>query len=76
MKKIPKKHSKLITSALMSIFMAFFMTGIVTVINFNGFPSNYFQLWMTAFSTMVFVAFGVMMLIRPMVEKIVKKITK
>lgn len=76
MKKIPKKYAALLATALMSTFMAFLMTGIVTAINFNGFPPNYLELWMNAFSKMIFIAFGVIMLVKPVVEKIIKKVVE
>lgn len=74
MKKIPKKYASFLNMLLMSIFMAFIMTGVVTAINFNGFPADYLEKWMNAFSKMVFIAFAVILIVRPVVEKIVKKI--
>lgn len=76
MKKIPKKYTKWVITVLMSVFMAFFMTGIVTVINFHGFPPDYLSKWMSAFSKMVFIAFGVIIIVRPIVEKITSLITE
>ena len=76
MKKFPRKYAKWIGMILTSIFMAFVMTGIVTAINFNGFPPNYIDLWMNAFSKMAFIAFGVIVVVRPVVETITKSITE
>lgn len=75
MKKIPKKFAPILTTALSSILMAFMMSGIVTAINLGGFPENYFPAWTNAFTKVVGIAFLVILIIRPIVEKIVKKIT-
>lgn len=76
MKKIPKKYAQWLGMGLMSVLMAFVMTGIVTALNFNGFPPDYFEKWMYAFSRMVFIAFGVIVVVRPVVEKIIGSITE
>ena len=58
----------------MSIMMGFLMSGIVTLINI-GFPDNFVNFWMNAFVKVTPIAFCVILIVRPIVEKIVKKIT-
>ncbi|MGL4325414.1 MAG: DUF2798 domain-containing protein [Beijerinckiaceae bacterium] len=41
--------AKYIFPALMGGMMAFFMTAIITMINFGGIPAGFFGKWMTAF---------------------------
>lgn len=41
--------ARFIFPVLMGGMMAFFMTAIVTIINFGGFPDRYFAIWMKAF---------------------------
>ncbi len=71
MKKIPKKFTPLVTGILMAILMS----GIVTFIN-RGFPENFFIFLMNSFLKVAPIAFGVVIVVRPIVEKLVKKLVE
>lgn len=73
--KVHKRYSHLLASSLMSFFMGFLMSGIVTFINV-GFPENFVSLWMNAFVKVVPIAFFVVLIVRPLVESLVKRLTE
>lgn len=75
MKKLPKKYAPLLGIFLMSVFMTTLMTFFVTAINFGGFPEDFLYKWWNAASRMIFIAFPVILVVKPSVEKIVQKIT-
>jgi hypothetical protein len=74
MKKIPKKYAPVLTIALMAFFMGIIMSGVVTFINM-GWSEDFFSQWMTAFTRVIFIVIPVVMIVKPSVEKIVKRIT-
>lgn len=74
MKKVPKKFAPLLGGVIMSIMMGFLMSGIVTTINV-GMPENFIEIWMNAFIRVTPIAFVVILIVRPLVEKILQKIT-
>lgn len=74
MNKIPKKYAPFAGGLIMSIMMGFLMSGIVTLINV-GFPDNFVEIWMNAFVKVTPIAFCVILIVRPLVEKIIQKIT-
>jgi membrane protein implicated in regulation of membrane protease activity len=75
MKKIPKKYAPIVAGLLMSSMMGFIMSGIVTAINI-GVPSNFIALWMGAFIKVVPIAFFAVIIVRPIVERFIKKYTE
>ncbi len=75
MLKIPKKFVPLVAGMLMALMMSWIMSGIVTAINL-GIPENFLSLWGNAFVKVAPIAFVAVMVVRPIVEKLVKKIVK
>ncbi|QQS59068.1 DUF4395 family protein [Candidatus Peregrinibacteria bacterium] len=70
--RVPKKYANILGSALMSVIMAFLMSGVLTFFNL-GAVSFFVSIWMKSFLKSIFVAFPVILLVRPLVEKLVRK---
>lgn len=68
--KIAKKYAPLLSATLMGSMMAFIMSAVITAINLGGFPADFLAKWMGAFSLVVFIVVPVILLVRPIVEKI------
>jgi uncharacterized protein YqhQ len=75
MKKLPKKYTPHLTIFFMSVFMAFVMTFFVTAVNLGGFPADFLSRWFEAFIKIIWIVFPVIMTVKPLVEKLVQKIT-
>lgn len=70
---IPKKYEFVTFAFLMSLFMTFLMSFVVTLINV-GLVDNFFSLWGQAFWRAYIIAFPAVLTVVPLVRKIVKKI--
>lgn len=70
MLKFHPKHAPLLVAFFMSCFMAFLMSGVVTLIN-QGFGDGYFSQWMHAYIRVWPIAFVLLFILRPLVMKIV-----
>lgn len=75
MKKLSKKHTPLLFSIIMSLFMGFLMSCIVTFIN-QGFSAQYIRQCLGAFVRVWPFTFILIYLLRPVVIKIVGAITE
>ncbi|MFC0180949.1 DUF2798 domain-containing protein [Thorsellia kenyensis] len=65
--------TRLVFSFLMSMCMAFFMSGWVTFVNI-GFESHYFKTWMRSFMFAWPAAFTIVIILAPFIHKITAKI--
>lgn len=72
---IPKRYELLTFGFLMSMFMSWLMSFVITLINL-GFVDGFFMLWMAAFIKAWFVAFPTVVVVVPQVRKIVKLLVK
>ena len=70
---IPKKYEMVLFAFLMSLFMAGFMSFIVTLINI-GFVDDLLWKWLEAYWKAFLVAFPTIMVVVPQVKKIVLKL--
>lgn len=70
---IPKKYEMVLFAFLMSLFMAGFMSFIVTLINI-GFVDDLLWKWLEAYWKAFLVAFPTIMVVVPQVKKIVGKL--
>jgi hypothetical protein len=70
---IPKKYEMVLFAFLMSLFMAGFMSFIVTLINI-GFVDDLLWKWLEAYWKAFLVAFPTIMVVVPQVRKIVGKL--
>ena len=57
----------------MSLFMAFLMSGVVTLIN-QGYSAGFLEQWMHAFVRVWPIAFSLLFVLRPLVMKIVSRL--
>jgi len=73
--KIPQKYSRLLFAFIMSILMATLMTGIVTL-RLTGIAPGFFMRWLHAFLTAWPIAFPAILVVAPLTQKLVTKITK
>ncbi len=72
---IPKRYEFLTFAVLMSLFMSFFMSGVITLINL-GVVSGFFLFWIEAFWKAWVIAFPTILIVIPQVRKIVKLLVK
>ena len=72
---IPKRYEFLLFALLMSSFMTFIMSGVVSYINM-GLVDNFLKIWSVAYVNAFIVAFPSVMVVVPMVRKLVTKIIK
>jgi surface polysaccharide O-acyltransferase-like enzyme len=72
--KINKRFAPFISAIIMGCIMAFLMSGIVTAINFEGINEDFLHKWFYAYTVVVFIVIPIIMIVRPIVEKIMKKI--
>jgi len=70
---IPKKYEFLLFSLLMSTFMTFIMSGVVSYINI-GLEDDFLKIWSFAFVNAFVVAFPSVMIVVPIVRKLVAKL--
>ena len=69
---IPKKYEMILFAFLMSLFMAGFMSFIVTLINM-GFVDGILYFWLEAYWKAFLVAFPTIIIVVPQVRKITSK---
>jgi len=72
--KIKKKYAPLLSAMIMGSIMAFIMSGIVTAINLGGITDDFVSKWLNSFSIVVFIVIPIIMTVRPIVEKLMKKL--
>jgi len=70
---IPKKYEMILFAFLMSLFMAGFMSFIVTLINM-GFVDGILYFWLEAYWKAFLVAFPTIIIVVPQVRKITSKL--
>ncbi|MBC3881984.1 DUF2798 domain-containing protein [Undibacterium sp. LX40W] len=68
-----EKKQQLLFAALMSMFMAFCMSGILTALN-TGIDAGYFGRWSKAFLAAWICAFPLVVIFAPLARKLVAKI--
>lgn len=72
---INKKYEFVLFAFLMALFMAGFMSFIVTLINI-GFVDNILSIWFEAYWKAFLVAFPTIFVVVPQVRKVVNKLIK
>ncbi len=73
---IPKRFYRLVFAGIMSLFMSFIMSGIITFLNL-GFSSSFFEQWLLeAFPKAWVVAFPIIFFIVPYVAKFAESLMK
>ena len=72
--KIHPKHSHLLFAFLMSILMGTVVSGILTAL-FSGLNAQFFGKWLHAFSVAWPITFPGILVLAPVVQKLVKKLT-
>ena len=72
---IPKKYEMILFAFLMSLFMAGFMSFIVTLINM-GFVDGILYFWLEAYWKAFLVAFPTIVIVVPQVRKITSKLIR
>jgi len=72
---IPHKFEFFVFTFLMSLFMSFFMSGVITFINM-GLVEGFTGLWMEAFGKAFVVAYPTIMIVVPQVRRIVKLVVR
>ena len=66
----PRKYHRFVFAFLMSVFMSFIMSGVITFLNL-GFHEDFFTQWLlVAFPKSLVVAFGVAIFVVPYVAKL------
>lgn len=74
MQKLHPKHTPLLVALIMSLMMGFLMSGLVTFFN-TGLISGFISIWLHAFIKVWPIAFALLLVLRPVVMKIVAKLT-
>ena len=72
---VPKRYEMILFAFLMSLFMAGFMSFIVTLINM-GFVDGILYFWLEAYWKAFLVAFPTIVIVVPQVRKITSKLIK
>lgn len=72
---ISQKYEFLVFTFLMSLFMSFFMSGVITFINM-GLVVGFTGLWFEAFGKAFLVAYPTIMIVVPQVRRIVKMVVR
>ncbi len=72
---IPAKYQRLVFAFLMSLFMSFLMSGVITFINL-GIVDNFISLWFGAYWRAFVVAFPIIFVVAPFVQKLTAKLIK
>lgn len=72
---IPHKYEFFVFTFLMSLFMSFFMSGVITFINM-GLIEGFIGLWGEAFIKAFVVAYPTIMVVVPQVRRIVKVVVR
>lgn len=73
--KIPKKYAPLFRSFLMALILPFVMIFFVTLINV-GFKDGFVLIWIKSFAIAFVIAFPLIILIAPRINKFVEKISE
>ena len=72
---VPKRYEMILFAFLMSLFMAGFMSFIVTLINM-GFVDGILYFWLEAYWKAFLVAFPTIVIVVPQVRKITSKLIR
>lgn len=72
---IPAKFERLVFAFLMSLFMSFLMSGVITLINL-GLVENFISLWFSAYWRAFIVAFPIIFVVAPFVRKLTIRLIK
>lgn len=70
---IPKRYEFLLFALLMSSFMTFIMSGVVSYINI-GLVDGFLKIWSIAFVKAFLVAFPSVLIVVPLVKRLVTKL--
>ena len=73
--KVPKKYSRLLFAFIMSVLMAFLMTAIITL-RLTGIAPGFFLRWFHAFITAWPIAFPAILVIAPVTQKMVARLSE
>ncbi len=71
---IHQKYTRIIFAFLMSLFMSCLMSGVITFINL-GLIDNFLFIWLEAYWKAFLVAFPIIFVVAPFVQKLTKKLT-
>jgi hypothetical protein len=72
---IPHKYEFFVFTFLMSLFMSFFMSGVITFINM-GLVDGFVGLWIEAFGKAFVIAYPTIMVVVPQVRRIVRVVVR
>lgn len=72
---IPSKYERVVFAFLMSLFMSFLMSGVITFINL-GMVDDFIKLWFDAYWRAFIVAFPIIFVVAPFVRKLTIKLIK
>lgn len=72
---ISAKYERVVFAFLMSLFMSFLMSGVITFINL-GIVNNFIELWFQAYWRAFIVAFPIIFVVAPFVRKLTIKLIK
>lgn len=72
---IPRRYERILFSFLMSSFMSFFMSGIITWINL-GFVDHFVLIWLEAFWKAFTIAFPTVFFVVPAVRKLTMRLLR
>ncbi len=73
--KIPQKYTGLLFAFVMSLLMAFLMSGVLTAV-FVGVDGQFIAHWMNGFIHAWPIAFPAILVVAPLVRKIVASLTE
>ncbi len=71
---LPSKYAPLIFAFFMSLFMAFIMSGLLTLVNLGPVP-DFFGKWMRAFAVAWVLAFPIVFAVAPIVRRLTAALT-
>jgi hypothetical protein len=71
---IPKRFAPYVFALLLAGVMTFVVSGVVTLINV-GLPPDFAVRWLGAWLTTWMIAYPVLLIVRPAVQKMVERIT-
>lgn len=72
---IPRKYEFYVFTFLMALFMSFFMSGVITLINI-GWVDGFFGLWIEAFIKAFVIAYPTIMVVVPQVRRVVNMVVR
>lgn len=71
---IDPKYTRVVFAFLMSLFMSCLMSGVITFINL-GIVDNFILIWLEAYWKAFLIAFPIIFVVAPFVQKLTKKLT-